>query len=90
MTPQNAKTVKNHACTKYFHVISHYDVRKYSTHIMQKKAQTGAVRIILEAKRTARTETMLNHLSWIPFSMKRLSIYVLWPTKGSMEFYLTT
>ena len=48
-------------------------------------AETG-LRIILEAQRTTRTVTMLNHRSWTPFTMKRISIYVLWPTKGSMEF----
>ena len=58
----------------------------------KKGAQTRAARIILEAQRTCttRTVTMFNHQSWTPFTMKHISIYVLWPTKGSMEFYLTT
>ena len=69
-----------------------YDIMMYVyastvwTSCTRESSPKRAVRIILEAQRTTRTVTMLNHRSWTPFTMKRISIYVFWPTKGSMEF----
>ena len=55
MTPQNEKTVKTHAFTKYFHVISHYDVQ-YTHHAKKRHRQGRYVlflkqNVLLEQKR---------------------------------------